>query len=268
MPLQPTGRMKAMRPFTYHSEGGVEGSPFVLPEEVELREDVPFVTALEKEWLSDLFLPRAGRAAIHGVPAVIYVHGGSGNRQQFWHHAARLAAAGIAGVCIQHPFRRIDVPQAAVRWVRRHAAELGIDPQRIGAAGSSAGSYLACLLGILDAPEDGISSKVSAVLSQKGLYGSGTAADTKYFGDLLETLSPYRHARADTAPTLLIHAEDDSATPYEGAVAYHRRLRELGVWCELITDPAATHGIADKTVYYDRVIPECERFFGEWLVQR
>ena len=157
------------------------------------------------------------------------------------------------------------MPQAAVRWLRWHAGELGIDAERIGAAGSSAGSYLTCLLGILDAPEDGVSSKVQAVLSQKGLYGTGTATDVRFFGDQLRELSPSEHATPESARTLLIHAEDDEATPYEGAVAYHQRLRELGVRCDLLTDPAATHGLKDKTIYYEKIIPVFERFFRETL---
>ena len=42
----------------------------------------------------------------------------------------------------------------AVRWVRAHAAEYGIDPHRIGAVGYSSGAHLAALLGVLDATED------------------------------------------------------------------------------------------------------------------
>ena len=258
---------------TYRNRDGVEvfEPPYAVPDGVEVRRDVVYATALDHDWPLDLYLPQERRAPL---PAVVYVHGGSGSTDRFGRHAARLAARGIAGACIQWFVRggpvptfrgRVELAQTAVRWVRRHAAELGIDPDRVGAAGSSAGSFIAALLGILEVPEDGISSKVRAVVAQKGRYGADLPEDRAYFGVRLDDVSPIRHATADTAPTLLIHAVEDPTCPYAGAAAYAGRLRELGVPCELVADPAASHRLTDKTEYYARIPPLFERFFAEML---
>lgn len=233
----------------------VREPPLMLPDAVELRRDVVFTQAMGREWQLDVLLPREGRGS---MPAVVYLHGGGGRRVQFYPHAVRLAASGFAGVCIQHPLRNIDVPQAAVRWVRRHAGELGVDPERLGAAGSSAGSYLACLLGILDAPEHGYSSKVQAVVSQEGAYLVGLPDDAS---PERRALSPYERATSSASPTLIIHAEEDPDSPFAAAAAYRDRLLELGVRSEVFSHPAAAHGLDDKTPYYEHVLPEYERFF-------
>ena len=87
----------------------------------------------------------------------MYVHGGgwsSGARQQFWRQAAHMAALGLPGACVQYPLmpdhlypRQLELPQAAVCWLRRQAPGFGVDPTRIGAVGGSAGGHLVALLG-------------------------------------------------------------------------------------------------------------------------
>ncbi len=258
---------------TYRNRDGAEvyEPPFAVPDSVEVRRDLVYARAVDHDWPLDLYLPRARSEP---MPAVVYVHGGSGSRQQFRRHAARLAEHGVAGASIQWfvpggpvpTFRgRIELAQTAVRWLRRHATELNLDPRRVGGAGSSAGSFIAALLGIVDSPEDGIPSKVQAVVSQKGRYGADLAEDRAYFGSQLEEVSPIRHATAETSPTLLIHAVEDPACPYASAAAYAERLKELGVRSELVADPAASHRLTDKTEYYDRILPLFERFFLDVL---
>ena len=88
-------------------------------------------------------------------PAMVFFHGGgwtSGGPTQFTQHSEYLATRGM--VCIQVEYRLIKKgdsgppidcvhdAKSAMRWVRVHAAELGIDPNRIGAGGGSAGGQL------------------------------------------------------------------------------------------------------------------------------
>ena len=82
-----------------------------------------------------------------------------------------MVARGFVGACVQYPLVphtypwQIELPQAAVRWVRRQAKELAVDPERIGAVGGSAGGHLVALLGSVDAPQEEVSSKVQAVVA-------------------------------------------------------------------------------------------------------
>ncbi|MTV40468.1 alpha/beta hydrolase [Duganella radicis] len=101
----------------------------------------------------DAYLPAGER-----LPAVVFVHGGgwkSGYRSEFVPMALRMAQQGFAAVTVsyrlsgeaRYPAAVQDV-QAAVRWVREHADELHIDPQRVALAGGSAGGQIAALAGV------------------------------------------------------------------------------------------------------------------------
>jgi acetyl esterase/lipase len=101
----------------------------------------------------DLYRPPGDR-----LPVVVLVHGGgwkAGFRSEFVPLALRLAQHGYAAVTVsyrlsgeaRYPAAVQDV-QAAVRWVREHAAEHGLDAQRIALAGGSAGGQIASLAGL------------------------------------------------------------------------------------------------------------------------
>ena len=102
-------------------------------------------------------------------PAVIFIHGGgwhSWNPEQFALDARSYAARGLVGISVGY---RLTKPPAttvldcvadvksAVRWIRKHAGELGVDPARIVMLGDSAGGHLAAVTALLpglDAPDD------------------------------------------------------------------------------------------------------------------
>ena len=134
----------------------------------------------------DLYLPAAARTG-HDVPVVVLVHGGgwgSGSRALFVPMAVRLAQRGYAAATIsyrlsgeaQYPAAIHDA-RAAVRWVRAHAGEFHLDPQRIALAGGSAGGQIASLAGVtghLDQFDPGaatsaVSSAVQAIVNIDGL---------------------------------------------------------------------------------------------------
>jgi acetyl esterase len=243
--------------YTYNARG--DEPPFVLPNTVELQAGLVYATAFGQEWRLDLFRPRASgrRAARTGTgPGVLYLHGGSGTRQQMWQHAAHMAARGVVGVSAeyavgpQRPHRPwgalLGLPRAAARWLRTHAAVLGVDPQRVGAVGGSASGRLVALLGSTDAPEGGVSCRAQAVVVIKG----GVAPEL---------------ATPDSAPTLLIHGAADPLAPYAQTVAYQRRLRALGVRCDLHEEPSAVHRFSDRARFYARCLPLMERFLVEVL---
>lgn len=101
----------------------------------------------------DLYRPLGDK-----LPVVVFVHGGgwkAGFRAEFVPMALRLAQHGYAAVTVsyrlsgeaRYPAAVQDV-QAAVGWVRAHAAEYGLDAQRIALAGGSAGGQIASLAGV------------------------------------------------------------------------------------------------------------------------
>lgn len=104
----------------------------------------------------DVFHPAAKKAK--GYPAVVLIHGGgwsSGSRSHLVPMAQQLAAAGYVGVPLEYrltpeakyPASLQDI-RAAVRWLRKHAAEYQIDPEKIALLGCSSGAHLATLIGV------------------------------------------------------------------------------------------------------------------------
>lgn len=168
----------------------------------------------------------------------------------------------------QFPAPLEDV-QRAVRFVRYHAAEYGIDPNRIGAVGGSSGGHLVSMLGVLDGqgdpndpdPVNRVSAKVQTVVARAAPSDlastqtlSGTGALALLMGALptpdpqsKESLayldaSPIKYVSADDAPILLLHGDADETVPYDQSLHFRDALRAEGVPTRLITIPGAGHG--------------------------
>jgi acetyl esterase/lipase len=179
------------------------------------------------------------------LPAVLLVHGGGwrdGRREEQRGIASRFAQAGYVAIPVGYrvagdaPFPAcIDDVVAAARWVRAHAADYGIDPDRIGALGHSAGAHLVLMLALAEpgakfAPGflDGVSGRVNAVVATAAptdfsRWGEdhGRGSGTMFFTDLppaerdaaVRRCSPLFHADASAPPTLLIHGSGDRVVP-------------------------------------------------------
>jgi acetyl esterase/lipase len=135
----------------------------------------------------DLCIPPSGFPA--GRPAVVMIHGGYwtvGDRQAYASPCRMAAGEGIVAATIDYrlangdphnywPAQAVDA-QLAVRWLRTHAAEFGIDPSRICALGDSAGGHIALFLGAVGhtVPGDdagvlpGVSSQIACVVDNFG----------------------------------------------------------------------------------------------------
>jgi acetyl esterase/lipase len=161
--------------------------------------DVVYAVVDGQKLRLDVYEPRKHRVP---APGIVLIHGGSfieGDRSVMDDDAAELAHAGFVAFSIDYrllePHRRpvrnpwpaqLQDCQSAVRWVRQHAAQYHVDPDRIGAYGHSAGGTLAALLGLTnspDSPDPSISSRVQAVVDLSGL--SDFTSDHDPDGDAL-----------------------------------------------------------------------------------
>ncbi len=148
----------------------------------------------------------------------------------------------------------------AVRHVRRQAATYGVDPQRIGVCGGSAGGHLSLVLGTMgddgdpDAAVDleKTSSHVQAVaayfpptdireyVNHKTLSRQFPAV--VFPDDQAADVSPLLSVTKRTAPTLLIHGDKDELVPISHSQRFHEAMQKVGAECELIVMPGAAHG--------------------------
>ncbi|HTM90624.1 MAG TPA: alpha/beta hydrolase [Terriglobales bacterium] len=201
-------------------------------------------------------------------PAAVLVHGGgwvAGNKQEYITYIFQpLSDAGFAWFSInyrlapqyQFPAPADDVEQA-IRFVKAHAAEYKIDPQRMALIGESAGGHLVSYVGAHNRP----GSRVAAVVSLYGIHDFITAAMEwkpfphevlELFGikqvnaetaPLLIKASPVVYVTKDTPPFLLIHGSKDEDVPYDQSVEMCDRMKQVEARCDLITIPGAPHGM-------------------------
>ncbi len=193
--------------------------------------DFSFLEKGRKEKL-DVYLP--GGEWKNNRPAVLFIHGGGfkgGDKAEFRSASvcADLARAGYVAVSCNYILSTKEKPgvwpqniadcREAVRWMRKNAQDLGIDPQRIAVAGGSAGGYLALMVGLTEEkPELGgnpnatISSKVSAVIDMYGVtscrkHGQETLVNAGPDADKI--FSPINHVTVKSVPVLILHGNAD-----------------------------------------------------------
>lgn len=147
----------AQTPAPKRKAGNPEGEPVrrSFPASVKVERDLVYARYGNREVKLDLYLPRT--PAGNAIPCIVVIHGGgwrSGDKTRFAPIAAALAEQGFAAACIGYrllPEVEFPAPildcKAAVRWVRAHATRYGIDPDRLGAIGGSAGGHLVAMLG-------------------------------------------------------------------------------------------------------------------------
>lgn len=217
-----------------------------------------------KSCLLDLAIPNASHKGPY--PTIVVIHGGgwlNGDKSSFTsdeRHApaniVHFAKLGFAAATINYrlspeaPYpAALDDCRDAVRFLRQHAGEYGLDPRRFGAWGNSAGGHLALLLAVADDPADRNqplerSSKVQAAVSDSGPvdlvadYRRGTLREviSRFMGGppegdraaRYEQASPGHYVSAQGAPLLLIYGEADTQVGAETADRYVAALSAAG----------------------------------------
>jgi acetyl esterase/lipase len=233
------------------------------------------------------------------VPGIVAVRGGKwqqGDKEFFGYIAGQLAMAGFVTASIEYrtageatfPAAVHDV-KAAVRWMRSHAAEYGVDPRAIGAIGGSAGAHLVAMLATTapgefegDGGNPGTSSEVQAVVAMGGAYnlesrdGVGREfvdAVTTFIGAPLEAhaqavvaASPVRHVSRHAAPLLLLHSRTDPVAPFGQAVEMDRSYRLVGAPVTLkAIDAPGIHSFWGDPRYFPEARWQAIEFFRTHL---
>jgi acetyl esterase/lipase len=149
----------------------------------------------------------------------------------------------------------VEDARDAMRWVRSHARELGINPDRIAACGGSAGGHIAACLGtIKPRDEEKVSSMANAMLlfnpacvlapiDDFNAWPKGFASMGRRIGvDDVTQLSPVHHVSKSSAPCVILHGKADSSIPYATAEKFADKMKAAGVHCDLFGYDDAGHG--------------------------
>ncbi|GAA4551051.1 alpha/beta hydrolase [Pseudonocardia xishanensis] len=245
---------------------------------------------LPVDHLSDIEFRRTGDTSLHldvyrprdvdgPLPAVVYLHGGGWARGSRTDYArdrlVPVAAAGMAVVSASYRFSdvavwpaQLDDARAAVRYVIDHAAELDVDPARVGVWGASAGGHIATMLALdperppitaavaFHAPSDLVALQTDArdpgavvppfaagrpapaTPPEARLVGASAAGERL---DALRAASPVAQVRPDAVPLLLVTGNRDAMMPLAQAFRLVTRLADAGVEHQLLIVDGATH---------------------------
>ena len=251
------------------------------PQGVKVLRDLPYADTDNPRQRLDLVLPEK-RIGNEPLPLVVWIHGGgwrNGDKRSGINRVAPVVTTGrYVGATIgyrlsgeaQWPLQIHDC-KAAIRWLRAHAKEYGIDPKRIAVWGSSAGGHLVSMLGVSGGVEvlEGKlgehldqSSRVQAVVNYYGPsalllmnskpsridHDAKESPESQLIGAPIQTVkektrqaSPLTHVTRDDTPHLHVHGTNDPLVPFHQSQIYHAALKKVGVESTLITVQAGGH---------------------------
>ena len=278
--------------------------------EVMTRNDIFFAEHDGVKLLGDFYAPKG----LDKAPVLVAVHGGGwqvGNRKFYSNLGPYLAKNGYAVFAIEYRLMKPDVKtypgavydtKAAVQYVRAKAGELGIDPERIGMVGDSAGAHLSALVALAGEepafsseyrsdPHASVSAKVKAVVGFYGVYdmlaqwehdllarprdnisekflGAAPYTNRRIFFEA----SPISYATVDRNLTrfLLIHGDhDDIVDPGTQSMPFLAALKQAGFFVRTVVIPGAGHFFVtdpvDDTSFSGFAGPRVVRFLKDVL---
>lgn len=199
--------------------------------------------------------------------AIVFFFGGgwvAGTPKQFYQQSAYLASRGMLAISAEYriknehgttPFDCVEDGKSAIRWVREHAEELNVDPNKIVASGGSAGGHIALCTALIDGMDGSnenlnISAVPNAVVAynpvfdttEKG-YGSKKVAGRE------TEISPCHQVKKNMPPMLLFHGTDDKTVPFENAVRFNSLMKKAGNPSELIEFKGEGHGFFNGSFF-------------------
>ncbi|MBI3587035.1 MAG: alpha/beta hydrolase [Ignavibacteriales bacterium] len=213
-------------------------------------------------------------------PAILLFHGGSwyqGKPEWVFGSAKRYASRGLVAIAIEYrlydrhgttPLECISDTKSAIRWVRKNADDLGIDPNKIVASGFSAGGHLvacAAMLSILDEPgEDTTISPVPNAL----IFSSSCFDPTldSWFVKQVEprysakSVSPIHTVRSSLPPSIVVHGTKDRMCPFWTAEKFAQSMSKAGNICELHQLQGAEHFYFFEKKHREEAILSEEKF--------
>lgn len=216
------------------------------------------------------------------VPVIIFFFGGGwngGNPSQFYPQASHFAAREMIAISAEYrtrtshgttPFESVEDAMSAIRWIRSHASELGIDPNRLVAAGGSAGGQLAAATGIvrgLDRPGEDtlVSRRPNALMLFNPVIDNGPGGyGYDRIGPRFLEFSPLHNIDSTAPPTLVLLGTDDHLIPVRTARRLQQAMRQAGVRSELRLFERQGHGFFNHrdggNLFYELTLQAADEF--------
>jgi acetyl esterase/lipase len=150
-----------------------------------------------------------------------------------------------------------------VRWIRQNAGKLGVDPQRLVAAGGSAGGHIAACTTLMSATaardEDAKGPcRANALVLFNPVLRFDMLAKLSNDAAAAKTISPVLYLAKDSPPTLLFFGTDDFL--FKQAEEFVERAKELGHRTELFTADKQPHGFFNKSPWQEKTLQRADEF--------
>lgn len=219
---------------------------------------------------------------VEGASAFVYYYGGGwngGTPEQFYPHAEYFTDLGMVVFGVEYriknthgtsPFESIADAMSSMRWVRAHAAEYGIDPERIVAGGGSAGGHLAAATGMIDAYDDpdedlSISRIPNALVLFNPVIDNGPKGyGYERIGEAYPDFSPFHNVDDTTPPMTIFLGTEDRLIPVQTMVDFQSALHAQGIRCDVHLYGGQPHGFFNyrngANSYYDETVAAMEEF--------
>ena len=269
----------------------------MIPKDIRAKLNVVYTRYGKRAMHLDLFTPTNVKVPI---PAIVVIHGGGwlkGSKDKFRAMAIALAKKGYISAAVEYRLGgEAKFPAAihdcnnAVKYLRANAKKLGLDPNRIGAVGGSAGGHLVGLMAaaphVAKLQSDGGKSKVSSqlqaaiVLAGPLELATGPVAErsrkqpkksnsNRWLGktvdeapDLYRLASPYTHLSKKTPPMLFMAGDRDKP---ERNAATRKKLKTLGIATGIVVVKDAKHGCWNREPYFTPMVKEMDAWFRKHL---
>jgi acetyl esterase/lipase len=232
---------------------------------------------------TDLYLfidyPPAYDASL-SYPAMVFFFGGGwvgGTPDHFKKQAAYFAQRGL--VCIRAdyrvksrhgatPFESLEDAKSVIRYIRKNAEALGVDPLQIIASGGSAGGHLAAATALVNGFNDGTddlsySCVPNALVLFNPVIDNGPGGyGYERIGEAYKDFSPLHNIREGAPPTIFLLGTEDVLIPVETAHYYKTVMEKVGSRCELCLYEGEGHGFFNfgRSQHYESTVKAAESF--------
>ncbi len=201
------------------------------------------------------------------IPAIVFFHGGGLRERHIWEFEPQskylVKEGGIVAVIATYRVKRhgrtifesIADAKSAIRWIREHADELGIDENRIAAGGGSAGGYLAaCTALIKDYDEKNEDLSISSIPYALVLFNPRlvlpvlgapplTLKEIRYLdGRTVEEISPVHNVSNGAPPTIIFQGTADKLVSTKESEWFCEEMNSHGNTCEVFLYEGRKHG--------------------------
>lgn len=209
---------------------------------------------------------------------IVFFHGGGWNNgyyKAFNRQCGYLASRGMIAISADYriknlhhttPFDAVEDAKSAIRFVRKNAEKLNINPNMIAAGGGSAGGHLAAVCGNINGLEGSnedltISSKPNALVLFNPVYdNSKNGFGYNNFKERYTEISPLHNITTGAPPTIVFFGTNDKTTPVASSIDYEAKMKKVNSRCDLFLYVGQRHAFFNKGEYFTKTLYETDLF--------